>query len=282
MPLSRVTAEAYARRQENLEEAHMQPSRTFQSKRARRGAGLVVAFVLVAGLVVAAPALTLGINGGACNRDYSPAITPADFETSTGAPNPIDNAYFPLAPGTTWVYDGYKEGATLEDVMTVTPDTRTLMGVTVRVVRDTAYEDGILVEDTFDWYAQDDAGNVWYFGEDTREYDAQGNVTSTEGSWEAGANGSLPGILMEAAPASGDTYRQEYGLGIAVDMSTVLSLGKHLTVPLDTYANVIETKEYSCLESGLDHKFYAPGVGLVTELAVANGNEEIHLVSETP
>jgi hypothetical protein len=268
--------------QRRMEEAQMHTSRRVVPERARRVAGLAAGLVLVAGLVAAAPALTFGINGGACNGDYAPAIVPADFETPTGAPDPIDNAYFPLVPGTTWVYDGYKEGASLEDVMTVTADTRILMGVTVRVVRDTAYEDGILVEDTFDWYAQDDAGNVWYFGEDTREYDAQGNVTSTEGSWEAGANGNLPGILMETAPASGDTYRQEYGLGIAVDMSTVLSLGKHLTVPLDTYANVIETKEYSCLESGLDHKFYAPGVGLVKELAVANGNEEIDLVSETP
>jgi len=233
-------------------------------------------------LTVALPVRVLAVNGGACSAPYAPTFTPADFSTAGGAPNPIDNPYFPLAVGSTWRYEGFKEDASLSDVMTVTPNTRTIMGVTVTIVQDTAFMDGILAEDTFDWYAQDDAGNVWYFGEDTREYDEQGNVISTEGSWEAGVGDNLPGILMKADPAAGDTYRQEYAPEVAVDMATVINVNKHLTVPFDSFADAVETKEYSCLEKGLDHKFYGAGVGLIREHAVAGGAEEINLVSFTP
>jgi hypothetical protein len=236
---------------------------------------------LLIALTMVWPSGALAVNGGACNADYAPTIVPADFMTSGGAPNPIDNPYFPLAVGSTWRYEGFKEDASLSDVMTVTANTRTIMGVTVAVVQDTAFEDGILAEDTFDWYAQDDAGNVWYFGEDTREYDEQGNVISTEGSWEAGVGDNLPGVLMEADPAAGDTYRQEYAPEVAVDMATVINRNKQLTVPFDSFDNAVETKEYSCLEKGLDHKFYGYGVGLVRELAVAGGAEGIDLVSFT-
>jgi hypothetical protein len=244
-----------------------------------RSVWMTTAAALAIGLAASVPAGVLAVNGGACKDDYNVVIDPADFTNGAGTPNAIDNQYFPLVPGARFVYEGHKEGSSLRDVMTVTADTRTITGVTVTVVRDTAYEDGILAEDTFDWYAQDDAGNVWYFGEETTEFDEHGGVVTTFGSWEAGTDGALPGILMEASPASGDTYRQEYGLGVAVDMSTVLSVRRHTSVPHGTFWNVIETKEYSCLEKGLDHKFYAPGVGLIKELAVANGDEEIDLVS---
>ena len=234
---------------------------------------------LAAGLALAVlPGHALAVNGGACNRPYAVSISPANFETPTGAPNPIDNPYFPLHPGMTWHYEGFKEGGSLTDIQTVTNDTKTIMGVPARVVRDTNWEDGLLAEDTFDWYAQDDAGNVWYFGEDTREFDEQGNVVTTEGSWEAGQHGNLPGLFMLAQPRSGLTYRQEFGIDVAVDMTTILSLHRHLTVPFDSFGNVIETKEFSCIESGIDHKWYAPGIGNVKELAVANGQEMIQLV----
>src|SRR5262249_13329973 len=132
------------------------------------------------------------------------------------------------------------------------------------------------------WYAQDDAGNVWYFGEDTTEFDDNGNPTSTEGSWEAGDGPNRPGILMLADPKSGTTYRQEFAPGISGDMAAVLPLGKHIEVPYGSVDQVVETKEYSCLEKGLDHKYYAKGVGLVKELALANGGEYIELVDRTP
>jgi hypothetical protein len=248
----------------------------------RRKVQLAASAPLLIALTMAWPGGALAVNGGACNAAYAPTVIPADFRTAGGAPNPIDNPYFPLAVGSTWRYEGFKEDASLSDVMTVTPNTRTIMGVTVTVVQDTAFSDGILAEDTFDWYAQDDAGNVWYFGEDTREYDEQGNVISTEGSWEAGVGNNLPGVLMEAGPKAGDTYRQEYAPEVAVDMATVINVNKHLTVPFDSFDNAVETKEYSCLEMGLDHKFYGAGVGLIREHAVAGGAEEINLVSFTP
>ena len=247
-----------------------------------RLAAALAAGTLVIGLLASTAGHVLAVNGGACARPYPLTVNPADFTDANGNPNAIDNPYFPLTPGTTWTYDGEKEGATLHDVMTVTPDTLTIMGVTITIVRDTAWEDGLLAEDTFDWYAQDDAGNVWYFGEDTREFDEQGNVTTTEGSWQAGQGPNLPGILMQAHPRPGRTYRQEYGPGVAIDMATVINVHRHITLPADTYSNVVLTKEFSCIEGGIDHKWYAPGVGLVAELALANGNEFIKLVSVTP
>src|SRR5262245_19493497 len=237
---------------------------------------------LVGGLLAAGAAPTLAVNGGACGRPYAPTIRPSDFTDGSGQPNAIDNPYFPLVAGTTFTYEGVKDGAPLTDVMTVTSSTRSIMGVTVRVVRDTGFSDGLLEEDTFDWYAQDDLGNVWYFGEDTREFDEQGNVTTTFGSWEAGQGSNLPGILIQAHPRSGGTYRQEFAPDVAVDMATVLSRTRHVTVPADSYSGVVQTKEFSCLEPGVDHKFYAPGVGLIKEVALSNGREGISLVSVTP
>ena len=247
-----------------------------------RTARVGAAAILGASLVAGAAGRVLAVNGGACNAPYDITVAPSDFTDGSGRPNAIDNPYFPLVPGTSFRYEGMKEGASLVDVMTVTGDTRVLMGVTVSVVRDTAYEDGVLAEDTFDWYAQDDAGNVWYFGEDTTEYNPDGTPLTTEGSWEAGQHGNLPGLLMQAQPRSGDTYRQEYAPDVAVDMATVISTHRHIDVPYGPLTNVVETKEFSCIEKTIDHKFYAPGVGLVRELAIANGRESTVLVSKTP
>jgi hypothetical protein len=256
----------------------MDPIAPQRRLRHRRAGRIAACLALLAGLAAYASSPALAVNGGSCSRPYAPVISPADFADSAGAPNAIDNTYFPLVPGTTFTYEGVKDEAPLLDVMTVTPDTRTIMGVTVTVVRDTAYSDGVLAEDTFDWYAQDDAGNVWYFGEDTTEFDENGNVVTTEGSWEAGQGPNLPGLLMPVQPRSGHTYRQEYAPDVAVDMATPLSLVRHITVPAGRYGHVVMTKEFSCLERGIDHKFYAPGVGLVAELAVSNGREWIKLV----
>jgi hypothetical protein len=250
--------------------------------RAAAASIVLVAVIAATGATFMAPSAASAINGGACRRSYDIRIDPANFVDASGQPNRIDNPFFPLAPGTTWVYQGVKDGAPLRDVMTVTGDTRMLMGVRVRVVRDTAYADGLLAEDTFDWYAQDDAGNVWYFGEDTREFDENGDVTSTEGSWEAGQGDNLPGILMLAHPRSGRTYFQEHAPDVAVDMGTVLSRHQHVTVPAGTYRDALMTKEYSCLEPGVEHKFYVAGVGLVAEVGLSASKERTALVSVTP
>jgi hypothetical protein len=241
---------------------------------------VVLASLMLAAMAALGPSqAVLGINGGACKRPYDPAISVADFTTADGNRNVVDNPYFPLETGTTFTYEGHKAGGSLRDVMVVTSQQKTIMGVPIVVVRDTAWEGGILAEDTFDWYAQDDAGNVWYFGEDTTEFDAEGNVETKEGSWEAGVDGAKPGILMLAQPRSGQTYRQEYAPGVAVDMATVLSLTKHANVPYGSFTNVVATKEFSCIEQGISHKYYARGLGLVQEVQTAGGKEGISLVS---
>ncbi len=186
-------------------------------------------------------------------KAYAPHIDPADFTTT------IDNEYFPLKPGTTFVYEGGAE----HGEMTVTSDTKKVMGVECVVVDDRAWEGGKLVERTYDWYAQDKEGNVWYFGEDTKEYD-NGKVVSTKGSWEAGVDGAKPGIIMKSDPKVGETYRQEYYPGEAMDMAKVLSLNESVTVPYGSFDHVLKTKEWTPLEPGLvEHKYYAAGVGQV-------------------
>jgi len=190
----------------------------------------------------------------------------------------IDNRYLPLTPGTTYSYTGTKEGEIQTDVVKVTSDTTVIEDVTTTVVRDTVRDrKGNIIEDTFDWYAQDKDGNVWYFGEDTKEY-KNGKVVSTAGSWQAGVTGAA-GIIMEAHPKVGDTYGQECAPGIAEDQATVSQLGASVTVPYGTFKHVLVTQESSFLEPGvLDQKYYAPGIGSVREEQVQGGSEELVLV----
>jgi hypothetical protein len=135
------------------------------------------------------------------------------------------------------------------------------MGVECVVVNDKAWENGKLIERTYDWHAQDKEGNVWYFGEDTKEYE-NGKVVSTKGSWEAGVDGAKPGIIMQAHPKVGQSYRQEYYKGEAEDMAKVINLNESVTVPYGSFDHVLVTKEWTPLEpSYAEHKYYAPGVG---------------------
>ena len=201
-------------------------------------------------------------------------IDPGDFTTK------IDNPLFPLVPGTTYIYEGTKEGSAARDVFQVTRQTKVILGVTCREILDQAYVAGVLVEKTLDWFAQDEDGNVWYFGEATKELDAAGNIISTEGSWEAGVNGALPGIIMEAHPRRGDSYRQEFAAGVAEDMATVIALNRTVKVPFGTFTGCLETEEFSPLDPGaLEHKYYAPGVGFIRVVAVKGGKEQLELVN---
>ena len=191
----------------------------------------------------------------------------------------VNNPYFPLPSGTTFVYRGETEGVPTRDVVTVTGDTKQILGIMCTVVRDQAYEAGVLVEDTYDWYAQDIAGNVWYFGEDTKELDASGNVISTEGSWEAGVNGAEPGIIMEAKPKKGDKYQQEYAADVAEDMAQVIGFKDSICVRYGCFDNVLVTKEWSPLEHGVvENKYYAKGVGLILGIMIKGGDERTELV----
>jgi hypothetical protein len=193
-------------------------------------------------------------------------LDPADF-TAT-----IDNPYWPMTPGTRWVYEETDSEGTVQQVeVTVTEETKTIAGIEARVVRDVVTEDGEVVEDTLDWYAQDASGNVWYLGEDTKEYE-DGEVVSTEGSWEHGVDGALAGILIPAEPQPGMAYRQEYYEGEAEDNGEVLSVEEFVEVPAGAYRDVLMTKDTNALEPNvLEYKFYARDVGPVMTVQVSGG-----------
>ena len=208
--------------------------------------------------------------------DYHPEIDPADFVAA------IDNPYLPLVPGSRWVYEGTDDGETERIEVEVTNDHRQVMGVSTTVVRDTVYVDGELAEDTFDWYAQDRDGNVWYMGEDTKEYE-NGEVSSTEGSWEAGVDGALPGIIMQAQPAVGDAYRQEYYAGDAEDLAEITALDASESVPFGDFDDLLVIQEWNPLEPEVtEDKYFAPGVGTVLEVKTAGGEGRIELIEFTP
>lgn len=198
---------------------------------------------------------------------YAPVIDPANFARSTT----IDNPYFPLKPGAVLSYQGRGESIVVE----VLSQTRTVMGIECVVVRDRVSEKGELVEDTDDWYAQDNDGNVWYMGEDSKDME-KGKVVSRHGSWEAGVDGALPGIIMLARPLDGLWYRTEYYRGEAEDLAQVLSLHETVTVPYGTFANCLKILDFNALEPGVEeHKYYAAGIGVVKEVQVRGGGDEL-------
>lgn len=207
-------------------------------------------------------------DGGA----YAPRIDPADFV------DVIDNPYLPMPVGAHWRYVGESDGEIETIEITVTGDRETVMGIPAFVVRDTVTVGGELVEDTYDWFAQDTTGNVWYLGEDVRDYE-DGRIVSTAGSWRAGVDGAQPGIVMPAAPAVGDVYRQEYYPDEAEDMMEIVAVGTRLTVGGHSFDDVVTTRDWSPLEpETVEQKAYARGVGKVREATTAGGDEFAELV----
>lgn len=207
-------------------------------------------------------------------EEYNPDINPEDFVKA------IDNPYFPLIPGTTFIYEGGSEedNTTIQTEVVVTNETREVMGINTTVVKETDYEDGELIEETFDWYAQDNEGNVWYFGEDSRKYE-DGEVVSTAGSWEAGVNNSKPGIIMKGDPQVGDAYYQEFSPDEAEDQAEVVSLNETVNISYGIFENCLMTREWNPLEpENEENKYYAPGVGLLIEEEVEGGDERLELV----
>lgn len=202
-----------------------------------------------------------------------------DDPPSRGFVRTIDNPWMPLKVGTRWQFVGRTAHGTERTVVTVTHRTRVVAGVTTTVVHDVVRLDGRLLEDTDDWYAQDAAGNVWYFGEDTKEY--AGGSVDTSGSWEAGVDGARPGIAMLAHPEVGDAYRQEYLKGEAEDRARVLAKAATAKVPYGHLSGLLETKDFTRLEPRADeHKFYARGVGVVLEVSL-HAKDRTELVSMT-
>jgi hypothetical protein len=196
---------------------------------------------------------------------YDPVIDPANFVTA------IDNPYFPLQPGTTFIYEGQMPDGFERDEVAVTHNTRVILGVTCVEVHDTVFADGVLTEDTLDWFAQDKDGNVWYFGENTHELE-DGLITTIEGTFMAGVNGDKPGIIMKAHPVVGDFYRQEFSLNNAEDFARTLSLNEVVTVRFGTFNHCLKSEESTPLEPDVvEDKFYAPEVGTVLEVDLSTG-----------
>lgn len=209
---------------------------------------------------------------------YSPKIDPSNFVTT------IDNRYFPLKPGTTFLYKGVAENGTTPqtDEMVVTNQTKVILGVTSVVVRDTVSSRGKPIERTFDWYAQDKFGNVWYMGEDSREVE-NGRFVRTSDSWEAGVKGAEPGIIMPGNPRPGDEYRQEYYPHYALDQARVLGSGGPIEVPYGSFENTLLTVETAPkLDPGVaEDKYYVAGLGDIKEQTVSGNHEEIQLIRVT-
>lgn len=204
--------------------------------------------------------------GTAAAESALPEFDPGDFVRH------VTNPLFPLPLGTRLIYRGTEDGKPEKVITYVTRDHKTILGIPVVVVLDRVFLDGVLKEKTFDWYAQDEDGNVWYFGEDTKEFE-NGKVVSTAGSFEAGKDGARAGIIMRAHPKLGQTTPQEFAAGVAEDKGLVLDLDATATVPYGTFRHCLKQAEFTPLEpAALEHKFYCPGIGIVRERDVRGGS----------
>ena len=222
------------------------------------------------GLVIAAATAALALSACGSSDDHDGGTKPRAGIDPSDFVRVVDNPYYPLKPGSLYRYAGEEDGVPETDVVQVTHRTMKILGVPATVVRDRVFKRGRLVESTFDWYTQDRKGNVWYFGEDTKELDGHGRVKNREGSWQAGVDGAKPGIFMPADPRVGQEFRQEYLKGHAEDHFRVVSASRH----------ALRTEEWSPLEPEvLDAKYYVRGVGTVREKSLKGGDERLDLVS---
>jgi hypothetical protein len=225
---------------------------------------IVTAAALVAGGLFAIPGAPPAVAG----------INPADFS------NPVANPYFPIKPGTVFVYRGSEDRQQLVEHLRVTHDTKRIEGVRTIVISDVLYSNGRLNEATHDYYADDNNGSTWYFGEKTATYDKQGHVKSREGSWLAGRNGGVAGIIMPANPKPTDAYRQEFLSGHAEDQAWIVANHERARVPYGKVDQVVRSYEWTRLEPNVvSLKLYAPHLGIVMEKDVVGGNEFMQLVA---
>lgn len=209
---------------------------------------------------------------------YDPDLSALTFLTVDEiAANP--NPFFPLIVGNIWVYEDEEEVITV----TVLDETREILGIESIVVQDVVEEDGEIIEDTFDWYAQDSDGNVWYMGELSRNFE-DGELTDIDGSWEAGVEGAKAGILFRSMPIVGETLRQEYRIGEAEDIGETVSVtaSESTESGFDCEGACLQNLEYTPIEPGeQEHKYYKPGTGLLVETK-PDSEERLELVDFTP
>jgi hypothetical protein len=225
-----------------------------------------VTMLLVAGVSLTSASADAGTAGG---------VDPAHFA------HPRANPWFPLRPGTVSVYRGTEDRARFRERLVVSHRTRTILGVRATEVHDVLRRaDGTLAEKTRDWYAGDDRGNVWYFGEATATYDRHGHLDSREGSWLTGVNGARAGLIMPANPGPTDAYRQEFLRGHAEDQAWNVQSDARVRVPYGSVSHALRSFEWTRLEpGGVSVKFYGRGLGIVSERDVAGGTERFELVS---
>jgi hypothetical protein len=235
----------------------------------RTSAVAVAALTALASIGVAAWALR--------PQPSAAAVDPGNFTS------PVPNPYFPITPGKVLHYRGSEDGVHYRERVEIADTTKTIQGVTTTVVLDVLRRaDGSLAEKTHDWYADDNSGNVWYFGENTATYDRHGHVRSREGSWEAGVDGARAGLIMPAHPAVTDAYRQEFLAAQAEDQAWIVERGFSVTTPYGTMQHVVRSFEWTRLERNvISLKLYAPGLGIVKEMDKSGGNEQFELVAVT-
>jgi hypothetical protein len=214
-----------------------------------------------------------GSTTGPCSTYHPTVPAPSAFVVT------VDNPYFPLPVGRTLVYRGSEDGLHEIDRLHVTDRTKVIQGVTATVAHDVVWSSGHRQEITNDWYAQDDQGNVWYLGEDTRVLLGNGKVDRS-GSWTWGVDGAEPGLIMESKPRPPDAYRQECLNGQAQDMAWTVGRGGSITVGYGTVHRILRSFEFSELEPNVvSEKIYAPGLGIVRERDLHGGTETFQLVN---
>jgi hypothetical protein len=238
----------------------------------------IAAAAVAAGLAAAIVAIAATRSSSDTKSASPPILTlppPSDFVDR------VDHPFFPLVPGTTFTYTGQQEGSPRKVTVFVTHKTKRILGISATVVLDQVVVDGQPEEKTWDWYAQDKNGNVWYLGEDSFDF-VNGKWERSDGSWETGVDGAKAGLIMEAQPQVGDVYRQEYYAGHAEDMAEVIGTDESVVVPYGSFQHALETSEWTPLEKRVvEHKYYVRDVGNVRTIMVKGGSEEEQLVSVT-
>ncbi|MCO6474971.1 MAG: hypothetical protein J5I94_00050 [Phaeodactylibacter sp.] len=206
------------------------------------------------------------------DTSYQPEIEASGFPNSTA----LDNLYFPNEAGKVYFYERQTEEGLERSEVKRLSRTQVVMGIECVVVEDALWRNGILLERGEEYYAQDEEGNVWHFGEEVDNYNAGGVLINHNGSWEAGVDGALPGIVMPANPQVGQSYRQQYFFNLAEDEAEVMEAGLALSIPWGAFGGCIKIKEWSALEPEvLEYKFYAPGIGLIKAINVTDNEEQV-------
>ncbi len=231
------------------------------------------------------PLITIAIGSlAACNSNSPTALVPSGPEYDPDIPTQwvaaVTNPYFPLIAGSSWSYESETDEGSETIEVVVLQEKKTIMGVEATIVHDQVFLDGDLIENTFDWYAQAANGDVWYLGEDTEELE-DGIVESTDGSFEWGVDGALPGIIMWGNPAAhiNEEYRQEFYEGEAEDWGKVIRVAQNISIPFGDFDDCIVTDDWNGLEPGtLENKTSCPGIGVVFETQVQGGDQEVFLV----